>query len=542
MNELPDKPFTTKDFSDRGGGIDFLGLRYVNLHIVGNNLIPQLNNVTRDLGMFYLGAWIPWKFKAMCGKKEFTPKNYRLFREKLEVAISWNMRDAAPSAEDYGHTRNRVGVTQDLALPGSLSFKAAKRKEQNSFYAAAIYGPSLRALDLIESYNVFAADGSSLNIATASTDPGTAQICAVVDASLRESAAYEKIASLADASFTQEEVDELGEYGLAPSCFRGPGFDALKPIFQSKLLPTDPKAAGYARTQTTRLILHSLFKCNGSSTAALRNVWYTGLLPDGTPFVLKDESLREMQAHWAYFMARQYQRYAVELFLWCFESALVEGCRSIEDVVSFWLQKSRDAGESIPATFGQLMQVLAGDLLGADDQATSRNWNRTIHGEHEKFEYVADPREDHGCMHALRICAAWFWRMECRQTGVGAQLMNIGGSDRMSMTWFLAWLRERRELPLADFLKDVFSNLIFSQHMRVALSRFDGKAQRLRFVLGDGGIEPTISARKSLGKLNLPWMPDRLDTLVDLLSDIGILIGGSDKVYIGPRAESMRNP
>ncbi len=52
--------------------------------------------------------------------------------------------------------------------------------------------------------------------------------------------------------------------------------------------------------------------------------------------------------------------------------------------------------------------------------------------------------------------------------------MDLGGSDRMSMAWFMNWLNARRDLPMRSFLRDVFSDLVFSQHMRVALSRFDG--------------------------------------------------------------------
>ena len=58
-NVLPNKPFATEDFSLPGGGIDFLGLRWVSLTILGQYLVPELNNRTSDIGMFCLGTWIP---------------------------------------------------------------------------------------------------------------------------------------------------------------------------------------------------------------------------------------------------------------------------------------------------------------------------------------------------------------------------------------------------------------------------------------------------------------------------------------------------
>jgi len=102
------------------------------------------------------------------------------------------------------------------------------------------------------------------------------------------------------------------------------------------------------------------------------------------------------------------------------------------------------------------------------------------------------------------------------------------------MAWFMNWLNARRDLPMRSFLRDVFSDLVFSQHMRVALSRFDGSSQRLRFLLGDQGIEPTSSARKDLGELYLPWMRDRLDTLISLLCDCDVLEMDDDTIRLGP--------
>ena len=98
MNWLS-KPFLTEDFSPRGGGIDFLGLRWVNLYMVGEYLIPQINNATRDMGTFCICAWIPWKFKQICNKADFTHENYKLFREKIEVAISFAIRDESQSTK-----------------------------------------------------------------------------------------------------------------------------------------------------------------------------------------------------------------------------------------------------------------------------------------------------------------------------------------------------------------------------------------------------------------------------------------------------------
>lgn len=546
MSVMPDKPFLTKDFSLRGGGIDFLGLRYVNLNIVGEKLIPDLNNVTRDMGTFFLGTWIPWKFAEICekrGKKaDFSVKNYRAFREKVEVAISLTMRDDSKAVKEHGPVRNRVGITQECNLPAELSFKNASRGPQNSLYAAAIYGPALQTLKLIDNYRAKAEGGHRVEIPVVTTDDDTIAIMEAMDRSLAEAPAYQALISLEPQAFSETQIDALGPSGLCPSTCRSSAFNALKPCFQRKLLPDNPQILSYARTRTARLLLHTLHQQSSLHPDEIRDAWYTGLFNDGTKFENADSEMSDQCANWSFFMARQYQRYAIELFLWCFEVALRDGCRSIDDVIEYWDDRTHKKGETLDGVFRDIMESEASEFLANDDLVTSANWNEHVHGAHARKEYIDDPQDDNACLSGLRMFARWYWRMLCREKDeTHKDLMNLGQSDRIGMSWFLDWLRKRQQLSVKDLLRDVFSDLVFSQHMRVALSRFDGNAQRLRFVLGDSGIEPTVSAKSDLGKRGLPWMPDRLDTLIALLCDIDVLKMEKDgTIHLGLRADAVK--
>lgn len=92
-------------------------------------------------------------------------------------------------------------------------------------------------------------------------------------------------------------------------------------------------------------------------------------------------------------------------------------------------------------------------------------------------------------------------------------------------------------MRVPELLGDLFSDLVFAQHLRVALSRFDGKAQRLRFLLEDSGIELTVSARKKMGGTGMPWMPDRLEAFTNLLSDCAVIEIQDRKLFLGPLAD-----
>jgi hypothetical protein len=423
-----------------------------------------------------------------------------------------------------------------------LNFKDVKRTEQNSLYAAAIYGPSLHALGLIKTYHSQAKErAKSLEIPIPGDDPDVVEILKGVDASLKKTGSYQLLASLDSPEFKPKDICKLAAGGLDPACYRSAAYAPLKACFRRILLPAQPDNPGYARTLTTRLVLATLGQRNRLSTEEIRNAWYTRMFNDGKPLQIKDPELADHSWRWSCFMARQYQRYAIELLLWCFEDAIKHGNRSIEAVIEYWERRSKSAGVKFNFTFETFARECAGRLLKEDDLATSCAWNEKVHGGNENFEYVDEPRDEKAVIYALRMIAGWYWRMLVRQQeGKTKKLMSLGDADRMSMSWFLQWITERRKLRIHALLKDIFSSLIFAQHMRIALARFDGTAQRLRFLIGDGGIEPTISARSDLGERDLPWMPDRLDTLVGLLCDCDVLAVKDGNYRLGPAAGEVK--
>jgi len=534
-----ERPFLTADFSHESGGIDFLGLRWVGLTIVGRYLVPELNNVTRDMGTFFLGTWIPWKFRKLClQEKQYSEKNYRVFREKIEVGLSLTLRADSNLERASGELRNKIGNTQRCLLPASLNFKDARRKVNNSLFGAAVYGPALQAFDLIRSYRSLIREGTDpIRIPVVSDDPETKQIAEGVEHALGKSSSFRLLDTIDSPEFNWQDVKSLGECGLDPASFRRPEFKALKSCFRRRLLPASEQDPGYGRTLTARLLLQTLDQVGPISSPELREVWYTGLMKDSSKLHFNQREMQEQHLRWSCFMARQHQRYAIEIFLWVFENGLKEGLHSIEAIVDYWIKRSNSKGNRLKDSFDSILRHKAGSLWKDDDLATSRSWNSEVTRWHSSFEYVEAPKDDFAVCHALEMLAGWYWRMLSRQDDPRMkELMSLGGSDRMGMSWFLGWLKARRKMPMKELLREIFSNLVFSQHMRVALARFDGSSQRLRFLLGERGIEATTSATEDLGDLLLPWMPDRLDTLIDLLCDCDVLAIEQDEIIPSPSA------
>lgn len=541
---LPNMPFATEDFSSPGGGVDFLGLRWVNYNILAQYLIPGLNNQTTDMGMFFIGGWIPWKFQNLCScgkEKEYTEKNYRKFREKVEVALSLTFQAESNIKRVDGEVRNHVGIAQSANLPCELNFKTAKRKDQNSLYAAAIYGPAIRSLGIIESYHSEAESGKPpLNIAVADTNPETSTILRCVDECMSKSVYYDDFASLSSPIFDWKAIRSLGEAGLDPARYRGRCHEKTKEAFARLLLPENQLVSGYPRTLTTRLILETVQTCPGISHMDLRKAWYTGFLPNRKKLQINDLETSRQRSYWSVFMSRQYQRYAIELFLWCFEDALLHGARTVDEVIDHWEYRTKKSKGKLKGSFNNFLKAVADDIYSVDDETTSRKWNTTVHGGDDRFEHKEDPKGDKAVIHGLHMLAGWYWRMLVRQNDDDTKkLMELGEADRMGIKWFLEWLCDRKELPIRAFLHEIFSNLIFAQHVRIALLRFDGSAQRLRFLVGDNGIEPTKRV-KDIGNLALPFMADRLNSLISLLCDCDILKIEGNTVLLGTKAKTIK--
>ena len=541
MADFPKSPFLTVDFSPKGGGIDYLGLRWVNLYILSEILVPEINNATQDLGVYCLGAWIPWKFKSICEDKpsEYTEDNFISFKEGIEIIMAESMKDDSASTLKFGKARNRIGVTQQINYSLPLLFKSINRTNATSIYAAALYGPSLKYLGFIEG-NAIAKDGTLTIIPLANDDPVTTEICVQVDEMLKRSTNYNLLNQLVIGKITKDQIDELGSVGLNPSVFRGASLSKLKQSFITKFLPNDPGNLGFQRTLTARLILKTIVQNENQTTDTIRKTWYTNLFNDETELHLNEEALAIHRRKWSIFMARQYQRLILELLLRCFELGIKLGYRSIPDIVKFCLNQWSLINIDQPNSFLDLVKSESDWTNSSNDISTaSRTWNQMVHPQHKSFEYIEQESEEKDCIRALTILTRWWIRvLEWPLDETYSTLFKLGERDRISLGFFIDWISDRKTLPLETFLSELFSDLIFSQHLRVALSRFDGQVQRLRFFLGDLGIEPTPNT--VLSQQSEQWMDDRLKAFVNLLHDLEVLEIESDgRLLIGTNSRNF---
>ena len=238
---------------------------------------------------------------------------------------------------------------------------------------------------------------------------------------------------------------------------------------------------------------------------------------------------------WALFMARQYQRYCLEYFMHCFERCLAKGLRTVA-VCAADISKQLGAF----STFRAVCDVEAAAIgLTGDMSSLSDAWSKRVHGQSQNYDWGEDLDDDGRPEEsAMRMLARWHLRTfgQIAQWH-GLEQLDWDGPDRISIRWFSAWLEQKADLPLARFLEDLLTQFVFTQHLRVAMGRFDGRdVQRLRFCLDDNGIVRTAAVEHD-EPLEPSWMADRFEAFVSLLCDLDIVQKNDGKLSLGPLAE-----
>lgn len=175
-------------------------------------------------------------------------------------------------------------------------------------------------------------------------------------------------------------------------------------------------------------------------------------------------------------------------------------------------------------TFGDLIRAETRPVYrGTDLLKASQAWNAAVHGAHERYDDVPRSDDDAELLRALRMLARWWLRilLWIRDEMLPASL-EAGQRERLSMGSFHRWVEQRLQAPLTELLRELFADLVFAQHVKIALMRFDGEVQRLRFTLGDEGIIPTAEVGDKRGEHPVR-MADRLYSFIGILCDIGVV-------------------
>lgn len=493
------------------GGVDFLGMRQVNLDMMANCL-PGFNNVTWYVRPFSVVSWIYWKFHQLSergGAQQVTGRELRVWKEKVETLFTWGHKLAGPT----GVPGTGAEPPGQGAVP--LDFASWKRSPMNTSLMAAVqYGPAAKTIDGLGFLD-------PLGEGFYQTVNEGVELAEALDQKLRDFALLD---DLGPAVATAEEAAEL-----CPAwSVRTPSKREQKTFrraFYNHEAVGEQTPLG-RRSTTLRLAIEALESAGRPLSAdEVRVIMFRGR-GGRKRLASVDPKLKRMWLSWVVLQVRQCQRFAMEGLLSWFERLLVKGCRDTGAVVQETLKVIKVHEDICPAgrpdrSLGLIMERIP-SLDAALRQSEVDSFFDPFRLTDEMRQAVLNRSDLLAplCLRTAFLCAAFTTAL--RSEAHVRHELERGASDRLSLAYWTDKLQSWGAMGLEEFLRHFFELLILSQHFTVAARRFDGQTQRLRISIEEDGLEFLADA---------PVVPslthDRLYTGLSLMADCG-LIGWDD--------------
>lgn len=493
------------------GGVDFLGMRQVNLDMMANCL-PGFNNVTWCVRPFSVVSWIYWKFHQLAeskGAQRVTGRELRVWKEKVETLFAWGHKLAGTT----GVPGTEAKPPGQGAVP--LDFASWKRSSVNTSLMAAVqYGPAAKTIDGLGLLD-------PLGEGFYQTVNEGVELAVTLDQKLCDFALLE---DLGPAVATAEEASELYSAWsvLTPSKREQ---EIFRRAFYNHGAVGELTPLG-RRSTTLQLALEALDSSGGLLSAdEVRIIMFRG--QGGRKRVSSvDPKLKRMWLSWVVLQIRQCQRFAMEGLLSWFERLLVRGCRDTGAVVQETLKAIKEHEDVFPLnrpdrSLGEIVEKIP-DLNSALRQSAADPYLDPFSLTDEIGQAVRNQSNQLAplCLRAAFLCAAFTEAL--RSEAQVRPELERGASDRLSLAYWTDKLQSWGAMGLEEFLRHFFEMLILSQHFIVAARRFDGRTQRLRISIEEDGLEFIADAPMSPS-----LTPDRLNTALWLMADCG-LIGRDD--------------
>ena len=322
----PSEPAFVSPYKDEAGGVDFLGLRQVNLNFI-DQFLPGINNVTYSLRPYALMAWLSWAFKEAASASGITePKRSQFdqFREKVEILFNWSHQLNAAGSGMAGNAQ----VSPNNG-DGQVSLKFQDWKRNVSWFDAVNYGPSSK----IDNGLGFLIQVRPGIYATTKTGEMLAK---ALDVSLRESDGYSKLNSLSQLVANEADANNLFKMWKIDTPTLQESEVYRNALYDESLIHESTRLGH--RSASIKLILKAFNAITEPvSTEGLRKF----LVYTNYPFSINDafeEPLAEMHSLWRVLQVRQLHRLAFEVFFGWVECRVMEyGRTDSADIVNDWV-------------------------------------------------------------------------------------------------------------------------------------------------------------------------------------------------------------
>lgn len=520
MNASSGTPFFLPPHKEEVGGVDYLGLRAINLQMM-DELLPGLNNVARHIRPFALLAWAIWHYEQIKLRQgqSMSSMEFGRFREKVECLFILSHRIAQlPLGQIAG-----AGQLIPSGAIATLRFEDLGRTPSNTLMSAVTYGPGLKG----ESGFRFAYTEPTAPGCFKVTKAGE-RLAIALDEQLRRVLSHEHYLFLGSLSQFDIATDEVGEFATAWH-FASPT-PAEQGAFYARLSPADDVGPReQARVAMLALIRTTLESQQGPVTLhQLRRALTRGSIQHG------HVSQFEVKLKWRALQIRQAQRLATEvLFGWLERCIWQEDARTTDHFLQLL---TAAVGRARPEWIidklildrHSYFSSLAADSDSLFDCASTHPDCDLVTAAAVLAEGSDDlVRHDEVVANALDLLVLVAVHTEHFMRVPALVPFVAGGAmHRQPLHWWAATLRSHADLPFHRFAERLIETWLVSQHLSVAASRLTSDGGRMRLSIDDAGIGSLLASEDKC------WSPvltlDRLAVSLSLLSECGRISQSAD--------------
>lgn len=514
----PIGPFFVASHQDESEGVDYLGLRAINLNMM-NTLIPGINNLVSMVRPFSVMAWACWRYTNAIHESgsDASAKAFDKFRQKVETLFVW-------SHVQHGDAAGLPGNQQRDNGSSTLTFQFSAFKRTASLLDAALYGPAMKTQNGLGF--LYSVDGFF------KTTPAGEALALALDANLRKELTREQYDFLASVDAVRIERSALA--GFVDGWHTDAPTPAEQKAFAGQLYQAGeigkPHPAGI-RSTVLHLVLQTLKINDGMTSGGMRRHMACSPLPEGLLRHPSAQTFRYAKLAWQLLQVRQAQRLGLEgLFGWVERCLIHEDATSIDDLVTL--------------TIGAFKRDSEGTEIGDDfvrvGYAFFRQGNASLDelfangaGDPERLDLfrsmarLEEKAQDRSigsavALHSVALllqCAAFAeaFRLE----PFTAARIDDGPVFRIPLGQWSTVVKNHLELPLPEFLRKVIETFLVSQHLGIAASRSTDERSRMRISIEDRGLTSLLPHADKV--LAPACTADRLATAMALMASCGLI-------------------
>ncbi|MYM92379.1 hypothetical protein [Duganella vulcania] len=513
MSDSTQAPFLLPAHAEASRGVDFLGLRAINLQMM-DELLPGMNNVADRVRPFSLLAWTIWVYEehyrgSVAGMKA---SEYAQFREKVEVLFIFSQRVKGLAVSGIAGADQRM----EHRLTTSLRFEDMGRSQSTTIISALNYGPGLKG------DNGYAIAYPSDNVSGVFFVTKAGETMAkALDAQLR--------AELADQHYTfLRKIDKVKLATSDVEAFaQAWRLDALRPDETSAFWHRMYPAASTRIQEQSRVATIDLISAVLERESAPMSVSDIRFAMTSAPLHALPAAVDQTRWRWRALQLRQAQRLCMEVLFGALERYIwqhgAHSSHAFAVAMSAAIARAQPSwqSESLLAARSAHYRAKAGnaDALFAcamhDPQCDVVGRAQTLAGAVRALTLADDTICE--ALDLLVLVAVHVEHMMATP-GLSKYVVHPAPS-RLPLAWWAAYFRERCAWPARDFLESLIENCLVSQHLGVAASRTRADSTRMRLSIDDVGIGSLLLGEDQC------WRPrltrDRLETCLSLMFECG---------------------